>query len=75
MKDSSQTHSDIVCPIWSEEMLPDEQGNCSLCGYSPNDAINEIIDNERKQAWQDGHDSAAHHVRLYGNSHLLRVAK
>lgn len=32
-------HGDTVCPIWGEEVLPDEDGNCSLCGHGWDDNI------------------------------------
>ncbi len=30
--DKRMGHTEI-CPIYKEKILPDENGNCSLCGY------------------------------------------
>ncbi len=27
-----KTHGDITCPKFNDEALPDEDGDCSLCG-------------------------------------------
>jgi hypothetical protein len=69
--DTSILHGDTSCPLYNEPVLPNEDGNCSLCAYAFDDSLQEIIANERKQAWQDGHDSAVHHIGLYGHSNLL----
>lgn len=66
-----QVHGGIVCPIYNQQVLPNEEGRCSLCDESFEKSLVEIFDQRNKQSWQDGHDSAVHHIGLYGHSNLL----
>lgn len=36
------THNNITCTKYNEPVLPDEQGNCSLCGAKTADEIKTI---------------------------------
>lgn len=57
IEDTSIVHGDTSCPLHNEPVLPDEDGNCSLCGYAFDNSVHFIIDNERSQAWNDGREA------------------
>jgi len=61
-------HGDTICPVYDEAVLPNEQGHCSLCDASFDDALSSVIRQREERAFKDGHSCAVHHFSLYGKS-------
>jgi hypothetical protein len=60
-------HGDRVCPKYHESVLPDENGDCSLCGAHiiPEDNINNIIPAIFAEMESDGENESEALLRYF----------
>ncbi len=67
---TSRTHGEDECPIYGDQVLLGEEGECTLCGAQPDAPLVELISAREEQAFSNGHASAVHHVELYGKNNV-----